>query len=309
MLTFTGNAPVAGQSYILHYGPYVQPGSSGAEQTWDLSTLTTDSVDLIDLVDPATTVNTSNFPGATVAETGGDAVMYFRSATDGMYLVGSDASGLLIPYSDEGRYLPFPCSYAQTWTDDVTAQFEAEGMQVFRSGTITGSADGYGTLTMPTWSASDVLRVHWHEETVDSTSLFTFINVYDSYLYFVEGQSCPIVQLVHNEVTFMNQTTVHEHAQWVDELSTASGAIAPAEDGLRLFPVLVHSVLNIALPQSLNEGALLAIIDAQGRTVHVVRAVSNGLAQLDVSGLEPGIYELMATNGKYAQATRRFLAN
>ncbi len=96
VLTFASNAPVAGTSYTMHYSAYVSPGQAGAGQSWNLSTLGTDSIDVIQLVQPGATENGSSFPGSTVAETGAAASMYWRAAADGMYFVGSDASDLLI---------------------------------------------------------------------------------------------------------------------------------------------------------------------------------------------------------------------
>ena len=69
VLTFPENAPVPGTSYLLHFGPFVDPGSAGADQTWDLSGLTTDSTMNIVLAAPGMVIGNEAFPGATVAET------------------------------------------------------------------------------------------------------------------------------------------------------------------------------------------------------------------------------------------------
>jgi hypothetical protein len=309
VLTFPGHAPTQGQSYVLRYGPFVQPGNAGAAQTWDLSALSTDSMHTITMVDPATTVNAAEFPGATVAETGAEAIMYWRAAADGMYLSGSDAGDALIPYSDEGRYLPFPCSFNTTWTDDVAAEFSIEGTDVVRNGTIVGEADGYGTLIMPTWTATNVLRVHWHEETTDVTDMFTMESVYDSYLYFVQGQSYPIVQLVHAEVSFLGQTIETEHAQWVNQLSTGIGSYDGEALSLDVFPNPAHNTLNVVLPAELQGTARITIADAQGRIVDQLRdATFNGdNGQIDISALPASIYLLTATDTQGASATRRFV--
>ncbi|MEO8591567.1 MAG: T9SS type A sorting domain-containing protein [Flavobacteriales bacterium] len=309
VLTFATNGSAPGSSYTLRYGPYVDQGTSGADQTWDLSALATDSMDVITLVDPATTTNGATFPTATVAETGGDAVMYFRTAADGMYLAGSDADGLLIPYSDEGKYLVFPCNYTDTWSDDAAAEFDVQGTLVTRTATITGEADGYGTLIMPTWSASDVLRIHWHEEADDATDLFTVQSVYDSYLYFVVGQSYPIAQLVHTELTILGNTTILEHAQWVDELSTGTMEHARATDRIEVFPMPAQETVNITLPATMHGACTFSVADVQGRTMSSLPAteLSNGKGTLDVSTLTPGLYLLTATDVLGTIATARLV--
>jgi hypothetical protein len=165
-ITYEGNAPAPGFAFTQHYGAYVDPGQPGVGQTWDLSSLSTDSTLMINMVDPSTTPNGASFPGSTVTETGAVATMYYRAAEDGMYFVGSDAEDLVIFNSNEGLYLPFPCTYQTTWTDDLAAEFSVEGYDVTRTATITGEADGYGTstsrapstATSSTWKGS---RIRW----------------------------------------------------------------------------------------------------------------------------------------------------
>lgn len=311
VLTFASNAPVAGTSYTMHYSAYVSPGQAGAGQSWNLSTLGTDSIDVIQLVQPGATENGSSFPGSTVAETGAAASMYWRAAADGMYFVGSDASDLLIVNSDEGKYLPFPCTYQTTWTDDVVAAFTSDDFDVFRNGTITGTADGYGTVTMPFGTVSDVLRIHWHEETSDSTEFFVFESVYDSYLYYAAGQSYPLAQLVSTSITFMGQTTTTEYAQWVDELSTGEAAASVLEASIDLFPVPVSGTLNICLPEHFSGSPVLAITDAEGRTVRGGRSatITGRRGTIDVADLSAGMYQLTAIDENGQRATRRFIVN
>lgn len=307
VLTFTGNAPAPGSTRTLHYGPYVSPGGSGAIQNWDLSALTTDSTILIQHVQPGTTPNGASFPGSTVAETGAAATMFFRSASDGVYLVGSDAD-LVIPYTDQARYLPFPCTYQTNWTDDFASVFDSDGFNVFRSGTVDGTADGYGTVTMPFGTVDDVLRVHWHEETTDSTLLFTMQHTYDGYLYYVAGSSHPLAQLVSESVTFMGQTTTHNHAQWVADVSTQvpNDAVLPVAS---LYPVPTYDILNFNLPASFSGLPLISITDAQGRSVleRSMVQVDGRSGRADVSSLAPGTYHLTATDELGQRAARSFL--
>lgn len=308
VLTFASNAPVPGMSYALHYSPHVPPGETGAEQTWNLAGLGTDSIHQISLVQPGSTTNGASFPGSTVAETGAMANMYFRAATEGMYLVGSDAD-LVIAYEDQGLYMPYPCTYQTTWTDEVSAQFTTEGFDVSRTGVINGEADGYGTLVMPYGEVENVLRIHWHEESVDETESFSFNSVYDSYLYYKVGQSYPLAQLVTTSMTFMGQTTTSSYAQWVEELNTGIEASAPNSSTVDLFPVPTNGTLNIGLPAHFSGAPLVTITDAAGRTVRGMRAATftGTTGRLDVADLRPGTYQLTAIDEQGQRATRGFI--
>jgi hypothetical protein len=309
VLTHAGNAPQPGTTYTMRYGPYVQPGSAGVNQTWDLSGLVTDSTRMIMLVQPAATQHGTSFSSSTVAETGADAVMYFRSATDGVYFVGSEADGLLIVHSDQGSYLPFPCTYQTEWTDAVAAQFTVDGIDVDRTGTITGVADGHGTLILPTGEVNDVLRIHWHQEIQDVSPFFAFGTITDSHLFYVSGQSYPLVQLVTTTSTFFGQTTTMQHAQWVGDLSTGISATQGASQGMNVYPVPARDRLMFNLPVHFSGSPLITITDGNGRRVQGLRAVkvTGTQGHADVSGLPAGVYHFLAIDELGQRATARFI--
>lgn len=308
VLTYAANAPVAGGSYTMHYGPYISPGPAGAAQTWDFSTLTTDSVDLIQLVQPASLPNGGSFTGATVAETGAVADMYYRAAPDGLYLVGSDAD-LQIVNTDQARYLPFPCTYQSTWTDDFASTFDSDGFTVFRSGEVTGNVDGYGSLTLPSGETFDVLRVHWHEVTVDSTAFFTLHTVYDSHVFHAADQPYPLLHLVTATSTFMGQSNTVTFSRWVDGISTGAEAPAAGNSGMQAFPVPASDVLHFTLPVSFSGTPVISITAADGRKVRTLPLphMNGSRGTLDVSGMIPGVYHLTAIDELGQRATRGFV--
>lgn len=309
VLTYAANAPVPGTAHTMHYGAYVSPGAAGANQTWNLSGLQTDSTNFIQLVQPNTTPHGASFPTATVSETGATATMYFRSAEDGMYLVGSDAD-LVIYNSDQARYLPLPCSYQTAWTDSFASVFDSDGFNIHRRGQVTGIADGYGTVIMPSGSVPNVLRIHWHEETLDSSDFFTFLSVFDSYIFIAPGRTQPLAQLVTASAIFMEQTITETHSQWVDELSTnvkedPNGTTSDVD----LYPVPASGLLNFTLPLAFSGTPLITITNASGRKVRNLSGTKwNGRGgQVDVSGLTAGVYQLMAIDELGHRAARTFI--
>lgn len=310
VLTFAAQAPQPGISYDMRYSPFVPPGAAGANQVWDLTALSTDSTRLIQLVAPANTPNGALFAASTVAETGSAAVMYFRSASDGVFNVGSDADGLLIVNSDQGRYLPFPCTYQTSWTDAVAAQFTVDGFDIARSGTITGEADGFGTLILPTGSVGNVLRIHWIQEIVDASAFFDMTTTTDSYLYYAVGQPYPLAQLVSTTITMMGNTITEQYAQWVGgDLSTALPAQRSDVNEADVFPVPAHDRLSFNLPKHFSGTPLITVSDPSGKRVKHLgpMMLSGGNGQLDVSGLAPGIYVLSAIDELGQRATARFV--
>ncbi len=52
-----------------------------------------------------------------------------------------------------------------------------------------------------------VLRIHWLENSLDETEFFEMTSVYDSYLYYIQGQSYPVAHTVSATITFMGMDT------------------------------------------------------------------------------------------------------
>ena len=299
-LTFAGNAPVPGSSYTLQFGPYMAPGAAGAGQTWDMSGLASDSSMVIMLVDPADAEGYELFPGATVAETGNEASMFWRATTDGVHLVGSYSSDpegdLAITYSDEGLYLPYPCTYQTTWTDDMAATFDIQGFTIERSGTIVGEADGYGTLILPDATVPNVLRVHWVETNVDQTELFETTSVFDSYLYYEAGRSYPLVQVVTATINVLGNEVTNQFTQWYGDLSTGIGN-GTIEDDLSAWPNPAKEHVTLKLPKGMEGEIFVQFHDATGKAAHNARYIStDGMIRADISGLASGLYTISATD-------------
>lgn len=311
VLTHALNAPLPGATYTMHYGAYVSPGGAGAGQTWNLSGLSADSTATLQLVAPTSTPFNTSFPNATVAETGGAGVMFFRTTPNGVYFAGSASEGIVIPYTEQGRYLTFPCTFGTQWTDTESAAFTADGFSVERTGTITGHADGSGTLVLPDGQVTNVLRVHWHEEAVDTTAGFAMHSVHDSHLYYVPGIAYPLAQLVHRELSFLGTTQVTEYAQWVGDLSTDITDDGETEGGLRLFPVPAHDRLIITSAHGHLEPGSITVLDMAGRQVGVqqVRCLQDGRSEIALNDLRPGTYLLQLTNAAGHRSSTRFVVN
>lgn len=310
-LTFSGNAPTPGTSYEWNFSEYIDPGSAGAGQVWNFSQLTSDSTGLVTLVDPATTAYGSLFPTATVAEVSDGSTVYFRVANNGVYLLGYEAEDMPVVFSDEGRYLPYPCSHQSTWTDTYSATFEDEEMEVVMAGSIVGTADGYGTLILPNGTLTNVLRVHWVQEEEMTSGMITFNTVFDNHLYYVPGSSYPVVQTVSATSTFFGNTIVTEFTQWVSNLTTGLAEFTERGTPIQLFPVPTNGDLNYELPAHFRGASDITIADASGRTVLATRTTSThgSKGHIDTGMLPKGIYQFMVTDVNGQRASSRFVVD
>ncbi|MBS1580659.1 MAG: T9SS type A sorting domain-containing protein [Bacteroidetes bacterium] len=307
-LTLATNAPVAGTDYTIEHGPYVSPGNAGALQSWDLSGLTSDSTAALQLVLPSATTNGAQFPIATVAEVSAPVTSYYQVSADGIRFAGSDDGTSLIVNTPAPTYLAFPCSMGTTWSTPYAATFNYDGNDVFRSGTVTGEADGYGTVTMPWGPVQDVLRIHLMNVLQDSMELFTLEYTLDSYLFYRAGQSYPLVQLVTATIDMgFGQPQVEQFSRWADEISTGMAAPSVADQDLLLYPNPTSGEVDMRMPAGAGANATASILDAAGRVVHQERVpVSGGsTARLDLHDLAPGLYTVQLTDGQGACATAR----
>ena len=306
-LTRDGNGPGPGDTYRWRFSEYVAPGASGSGQTWDMSGLTTDSIMDVSLVEPMTTPAGASFPTATVAEVSDGSTVYFRVGSDGVHMLGYEAEGDAMVYSDEGRYLLFPCTYQTDWSDTYEGSFTSEGITIEQSGNITGEVDGYGTLILPGATYNDVLRVHWVQEQEDVFPLFTLSTVFDSHLYYMAGRPYPLVQTLTTTTSIMGNVTVMQRTQWTEGVGTSvpeADAAAPV-----LYPVPAQGEVNYRLPEQLGP-ARITIMDATGRVVMERRTDGDRRAgRIDTGSLAPGLYTFTAMDVAGTRSVARFVVD
>ncbi len=149
----------------------VSPGSSGANQTWDFS----NGIELqsfsATMLDPASTPYGSSFPSANICQESGGSYAYYRHDNNAQQIHGTFQSGVIIQYNNPEDYIRFPLNYTDSFTDYFEANYESGGVNFYRSGTSTGTYDGYGTLIMPYGTFSNVIRVKLVEDYQDSSVL------------------------------------------------------------------------------------------------------------------------------------------
>lgn len=306
-LTQATNAPVAGTSFSFNYGPYLQPGPAGSMQNWNLSALAADSIVDVHLVAASATPNGAQFPTADVAEVNEVVTTYYDVTGNGVYFAGSDDGSTVIPFTTMGKFLPYPCTFGSSWSSPQAATFTSDDLEVVRTGSATGEADGYGTLTMPWGTVPNVLRVHWVSEVQDSTALFTMNSTYDAYLFYTTGQSYPIAELVSATFTFLGNSQTEQFSRWTGPLSTDVRADMAAGSVVTVYPNPATDVLLVELPQQFQGAVNGAVHDALGSVVRTVLFYGAGTrATLPLEGLAEGAYVLVLTDAQGSRATARF---
>ena len=192
-----------------------------------------------------------------------------------------------------------------TWSSPHGASFTFEDIEVWRSGTFNGEADGYGTLIMPWGTVTDVLRVHWTNTMQDSLDAFVMDYVYDSYVLFVEGQFQPVAEVVTASIDFGGGPLTNQFARWSTELSTGIADGSTTARSVWAYPNPSTDPVQVSLIGSFDAPAYLTLSDMAGRKV-LAQDWSSGddrSTVLSVAGLEPGTYQLVVTSRTGSRTT------
>lgn len=279
------------------YGDVPGSGPTGENVTWDMATLQASSV--MDLTYTAS--GTAPFLDATVQESYVEEVFiwnnsHYQLTNDALLLWGAEGNGLT--GSDPMKVLEFPCTYGTTWTDDFA--FEASGFYTLE-GTITGEADGYGTLIMPYGPVEDVLRV-----TLTMNYIYEEIGIGavtlsgTDHVYYRPGVRVPI--LAHRDQQSAISTLDMIGSRWVG----GEVALGETDPGIRDATGMVVCPNPASYETFVRFDATapttLEVIDAMGRIIQHERLAATGPAmyneRLDLYGLAKGPYVVRLTDAK-----------
>lgn len=310
-ITATGINPVIGNSFTTQAANYVSPGSSGAGQTWNLSTMTGTTSSTATAVTPGSTTYGSSFPNSNVAlnYTGGGAAYYKTSSSACQFYGVVSTSNVVMSYSNPEDFMHFPFSYNNTYSDPWAVQFVNGGYTFYRTGTTTVTADGYGTLTTPNGTYTNVLRIHYVQTYQDSAYVGTpYIIAYsnDEYLWYKEGIHLPLAT-VYTLTANGSPTTAGTYTTGNLGIDNPSALISSSN----IYPNPATDIVNIEFTLTENQKADVRLFNAIGEQLTINQS-TNGFQgennmQLDVADLSEGVYfAQIMLNGNIA-ATKRFV--
>lgn len=235
-LTASNMNPSAGEMFTYYSSTNTaSPGNAGANQTWNLTVLSSTASATSAFVSAASTPSGSSFPLATLSGTtsGSSNYSYFTPGSTGYYNYGQVVNGVVMSYSDPETILSYPFNYNNTNTDGWACTF-TNGSQIVRTGSTTITADGYGTLITPAGTYSNVMRVHFVQAYKDSSMgviIFNYVN--DEYMWYQPG----IHQVLAYTYTFtINGSTGGNLGGYMATTPTGLNNFSPQIESLSLFP-------------------------------------------------------------------------
>ena len=311
-ITATGINPVIGESITaVATTATISPGNSGANQTWNLSAITGSSASTT-VVAPSSTTNGSSFPNATVCYSSSLPTYYKTSSTAYQYCGVVNSGGVIQSFSNLEDFLRFPFTYTNSYTDAFAMSYLSNGYMMYRTGTITVTADGWGTLTTPNGTFSNILRVHLTENYQDSTNFsgvpFVTSVSTDQYFWYKEGTHASLAAIVSATVQGIT-TTVSSYITNPVGINEMSRVVADYS----ISPNPASDKINLSFVLDENKNVEMKIFNSLGEVVKIINneylVQGQNITQVDVSTLPNGVYFSQIISENNIPETRRFVVS
>ena len=302
------DAPAIGEQFTYNGdGLFVDLSTGGSDQTWDFSGSGGSLGNTLTVVAASAGMGASAFPDADVALATSGFEEYIGITSAGLEHMGQYIGSDNVVYTDPELYLPIPCVYGQTWSDDFAGQWGG-GATTF-TGTTSAMASGFGSLILPSITLTNVLRIDLVQTRVESNG-FTYVRIMNTFYrpgtgYFLASNES--AELYITSPSTLISTT--EELTFLDASSIGIKEDALATIGMELMPVPATDHVSVTFGTS---GATsLEVIDAKGRPV-IIKAIGTfapGIHryELDLAGLTAGFYNVRLTNSKGEHGTQRLV--
>lgn len=284
--------PVAGESFTDNNTAYTSPGTAGANQTWDLSSLTSNGTTTTTV--SSTTVNAAN---THFSSTNGDSYMNINSSAQ--EIIEINASNIIFTYTDGEKIIQFPLSYNTTYTDSFRATFTSGTYPAVRSGNCIGTVDGYGTLILPNQTITDVIRINYQQDyydTIDLGSPFIIHYISNVYTWYKAGSHFPIASLSNLESG--GQTT--EYGAYTNETNLSVSKIDEINE-VHLLGNPFQSILSFTVDANASKEIEYSIVDLSGQVVYQSNTTTilpgKNKLSINTENLSKGVYALKISNG------------
>ena len=306
------NEPEIGDQFLVNYALVANPGPAGAGVTYDFSGLVSAGTRTYQYIDPSVYADPTISAGANIALTDGvNDTLFYNATGSGMELVGEDAALLSFGYAaaltDGPTVVQWPLALNDSWSGPISATFDIDGVGNFvRTGSYTAMVDGWGGLQLPgTTPNMEVLRLHFHSEESNASTLTTATRKKDIYSFYTRFMEHPVVRITFDSLSIslppasLNTITT----EWLDASAVAVEEKDQLAFGMFPQPASDQVTLTSAVPMIGVE-----LIDVHGRAVPVPQPALNSLRMdLDVAGCLPGIYLVRVTTAGGSVRTQRLV--
>ena len=301
-LTHNGVAFQIGTSVTSHIGAYDFPGNAGPGETWDFGNYNGPTVATYSGVNPTGTPYVGQYPAADVCSyaPGPGQYEYLEDDNAATFLLGANSAQASLNFSaNKQTILVFPFTYNDTWTDTYQAAGNNAGFPFTRTGTITATADGFGTLITPHGTYTNVLRIYYYQTYTDNFGTDLYDGEQSTWSWYKEGVHYPIFSItdaLYDGFPTISMGTYNDAPTGLNEQTAAmpvSVYPTPAKDELFVEMGANHTVSKYE------------ILDVTARTV-LIGELTSQLNTIGVKDITAGHYLLKIFSNNAIQ-TRKVL--
>lgn len=318
VITYSNHAPLIGYSATVKSIPEVfgvDVGPDGAGVSWDFTQYEgAENVDY-DFVDPQNTPYASMVSGCNVAQKMIDGAQYHFFEGTSQHTIEKgigqtvDQVNIYNEYPDPWKVMVYPFAFGNSFVDDYHVVLDMNpviDMQQIIIGTMTVTADGWGTLTNPEGTYSNVLRIKKvHEDStaliIDGELVNTSSYIYNEYFWYSDSHR-NFVQRIYEDVEFAYFTVAY-----------LTGEVAGIEDGMQdMISIYPNPVSNLLFIE--NNGSMqydhAEITDVSGRVIkNTAIEGSQQNNSVDLSSLPAGMYFLKLINENAIIAVKKMMVD
>lgn len=301
-LNQNNHAPAASDMYdMFQNDSTISPGPSGLAVTWNFTASSRTTV----VVSNSCAVSTSTlYPAGSIARsTGTTNTSFYTSTATQLNFWGGNIKVATIAadyvFSPAAIHATYPMNYGTTSNNTFTGTVSSGTLSgTLSNGTSSVSADGYGTLQLPTRTFTNVLRVNTITKFNFSISIATGTVTQTSYEYFSTLTKYPLftISKVALDLAFplaaqsntTNLVFVNRDYQYVGIAENSSEV-----SELNLFPNPASNNFNLIFVNENADQVSVEITNALGQKVKKVSLENTkGVVNhnVDITNIEAGVY-------------------
>lgn len=302
-LTSGDHTPSIGDDFQYNSvnSPNVDVTPTGANQTWDFSSLSGNNL-TIDYIDLSSSQAPNDYSSADIVESDGSAENYFVSNSSEYTNLGTFSPGVTqVIYNDPREVLKFPMDYNDSYSETFsgTAENIAAGQTFDRAGDIEIDVDGYGQLYLPYDTIQNVLKVRSVLNYSDEQGGMNVASYTDTIIRWFNAPTN--VMIASYSVNYSNGNQMLQQATYMSESDISTfleEEEAPEEALFSIRPNPASEQLFVEAPgDRWEEGAQVRIFDMSGKQVMEHSLRGSSIERLDISELEEGIYLVRTAAG------------
>lgn len=267
--------------------------TSGSAQTWNYtSEFATVYSDVTSFVAPSGNPGASNFPSSNLAVAlNATDWAYFITSGSGLSVDGAhvtiQGSPADVDYSPNPTQIPVPFTYGSspvvnTYTATFNITVSGFPATVNHHATRTITADAFGSLTTPTATYPNVLRLRTHEVTIDTAFVFgssvgSQVDSTDNYVWIQNTVDAQVMEID------LDKTGACTKASYLQSFSNGVATINAPTAGFSIFPNPATDVTYFTYENKTTGMVNIQLLDVTGKQVAVIVNEQQAIGKQNIS--------------------------